>query len=99
MSEFAEFFEQFAEAVVDHDLGRLRSYSGRGMYGNYCLGLEVDDLSNIIMLGIQIGAIFGSESSFNTLCHDQMGKGMILYWPMVEWTDEMGEIIARFQDV
>lgn len=54
-----------------------QSYSGRGMYGAYCVGVSLDSISESD--GIPLS---GSRT-------DSMGKGIIVYWPNVPWPAEI----------
>jgi hypothetical protein len=81
--------------------GRLRdNYSGRRMFGRSCLGLVVDDLSELIrwMFGVA-NAVDGEEAEVSEnlqefveylgtqrTLHDSMGLQQIFYWSGVEVT-------------
>ena len=54
-----------------------RSYSGRGMYGKYCLGVDLPEISGLVRLG---GVPLPTT--------DSMGKGIIAYWPRVPPPEE-----------
>ena len=59
--------------LVDGDL-RL-NYSGRGMYGNSCLGIVTDDPTACMEYAAQRG-ITGAKM-------DNMGRQYIVYWPNI----------------
>jgi hypothetical protein len=82
---------------VFEDAGfECRSYSGRGMYGRSCLGVELDR-------GIHLGE-FVSEVilelthhpegydqvafAFRSMKRDSMGLGEILYFPQIDFVGE-----------
>ncbi len=79
----------------------VRSYSGRGMFGKECLGVDIDcgKLGNFIARVIQgMQCQEGAENidalteAFEHMAQDQMGKGIIVYFPDVPFTaDEEGE--------
>lgn len=49
-----------------------RSYSGRGMYGKQCLGVDLPKIAHLVKLG---GVPLPTT--------DSMGLGIIAYWPNV----------------
>lgn len=54
------------------------SYSGRGMYGKSCVGIDVDsynEMEGVIEKALEHG-IKGAKT-------DSMGKGYIVYWPSI----------------
>lgn len=79
---------------------KAREYSGRGMYGKRCLGIEFDSGSELKVVA-QIVRSFvefmGDETDVDALevCDlldelsnystDSMGRGTIMYWPSIEW--------------
>lgn len=71
-----------------------RSYSGRGMYGRYCLGVSTDDSpvklgANTVLSLIDAGEEdLAREFADLRACQDQLGLGIIVYWPQIEWSDE-----------
>jgi len=70
---------------------KVRTYSGRNMYGKECLGIDCNYGSEIEL--IEEAASQGIRGAKI----DTMGKGMIVYWPDLEkneWLDlETGEEI------
>lgn len=58
------------------------SYSGRGMYGQQCLGIDFDDMGEAfrfaLLLGDDLAGILARPS------FDSMGLGIVAYWPNVE---------------
>ena len=73
----------------------VRSYSGRGMSGKECLGVNIcrDGLGNFI--GNVLRAIGGDPNvnleeiaeAFDGLLTDSMGKGQIIYFPDVPFVE------------
>jgi len=77
---------QQLEALEEHvsDVGgEMCSYSGRAMYGEECLGIELDDTADAFRLALLISddnlAVALRSPKF-----DDMGKGIIVYFPDVE---------------
>ena len=75
----------------------MRSYSGRSMYGRDCLALDGD--LHLIMTNLVAAALYEGESfsptskdeilnALSALRTDQMGRGMIVYFPTVEFVTE-----------
>ena len=86
---------------------RIRSYSGRAMYGDRCVGIDGDNPLEILS-AFYAGAFYLTPSDieidWDELTRlvregrmDSMGKGVILYFPSVSWpegevdSDEMTE--------
>lgn len=71
----AEAVRDFASSIQ----GDVRRYSGRGMYGQECLGIDGDfdrdDFAFRIGAHPFLGRVLGKPR------FDQMGKGIIAYWP------------------
>lgn len=62
------------QALEAEGLGHFRArYSGRGMYGESCLGFDTDDPDEVKYRVRNAGIKGGSI--------DNMGLGWIVYWP------------------
>lgn len=61
------------------------TYSGRGMYGNMCIGWDLDHLSELASLGIALAEILGDAGHdiARSVRTDSMGRGYIAYFPDV----------------
>jgi hypothetical protein len=79
-----------------------RSYSGRGMYGKQCVGVTLDGDGSSFQLGAAVSAAFFDLDEDEALdniadlarlrvCEDSMGRGVIVYWPSVEWPADVEE--------
>lgn len=55
--------------------GRVRTYSGRGMYGRECLSIYCDNATTCI----EAAAHHGIRSSRQ----DSMGREYVVYWPAI----------------
>jgi hypothetical protein len=83
-----------AQQMIDalQDTFDVRSYSGRGMYGANCVGIDVEGFGEIMKMAAAL-IDYGIESDVvfelgETLNWDSMGHGKILYWPSLRLTDE-----------
>lgn len=56
----------------------IRSYSGRGMYGKECLGIEISKGADLSRLAVSVGKDW---LELGEPKRDQLGMGTILYWP------------------
>ena len=74
---------------VDGD-GEMYSYSGRGMFGRQCLGIDFDSMSDAFRFALLIEdedlAVMLSQPRF-----DNMGLGIVIYWPNVEAPEGLDE--------
>lgn len=86
-----------------------RSYSGRGMYGNHCLGVEVSDVGDLVgsvveQLGEEEDPGYETIAlAFRTMRTDGMGLDVIVYFtgvPYVEdfWSSTGAEEDAEYPD-
>lgn len=83
------------KSVIEQIGYATRSYSGRGMYGNCCLGVELEKplgrfFADLLQeweyrddLRYQVAV-----DAFNSMKTDSMGLGIIVYFEDVQWTDE-----------
>lgn len=67
-----------------------RAYSGRGMYGERCIGITCHSaLTTIGQLTMYLARNGVSDDVINELlacpCSDNMGMGSILYFPKSKW--------------
>lgn len=72
------------ESIADSiDGGSLsRDYSGRSMYGETCYGVEGDNEAELLItIGRELGDLLDIVG-FPKL--DNMGMGIIAYWPGIE---------------
>ncbi len=86
--------------AICEDLGLdVRSYSGRGMYGDQCVGVDCHNptqtLAQIMFAlceegpdGLDAAEHFTRVEAVRT---DSMGLGMILYFPRLPWVAEESE--------
>lgn len=87
-------YSSFTERLIDvlsaagYD---YREYSGRGMFGKQCVGVDVSDLRDLMGLLAEISKI---DPEFTAMLiqdaqFDDMGRGMIIYWPKASITKEV----------
>lgn len=61
-----------------------RSYSGRGMYGDQCVGVALGDTRQVW----DIAQTFArAELNVPAPLTDSLGRGIIAYWPSVKWPE------------
>lgn len=84
-----EMFDAIVEACDNLGLN-YRDYSGRGMYGERCIGFTSDNYANdLFYLGKEIGIEY---PDFDTpIKIDNMGMDMIIYFPSIPWIGEEGD--------
>jgi hypothetical protein len=63
-----------------------RSYSGRGMFGRQCVGVSGRTVASVLR---DVPREFGEPHT------DNMGMGVIAYWPSVEWPDATIGSVSR----
>lgn len=58
-------------------------YSGRGMYGETCIGVELRDLSDLFALGVELARSNGHLAAdlADDVMTDDLGLGIIAYFP------------------
>jgi hypothetical protein len=77
---------------------RARSYSGRGMFGKSCVGIEIPGDVSSFRLAAAIAAAFhdlDEDEALNDVadlarlrvCEDNMGRDTIVYFPQVAWPE------------
>jgi hypothetical protein len=93
-------FKELCELIEDAGY-TPRSYSGRGMYGRYCLGVVIEhsNPSKVLTELILSLCIFaGTEAdqlervqwvcqNLDDMRSDSMGRDMIVYWPDIKWEE------------
>lgn len=79
------------DAAWDADL-KVRSYSGRAMFGEHCLGLQFYEIRNLAKFFISLAADDASLAGDLALRlrTDSLGLGEIAYFPGIE-SDEDDE--------
>lgn len=66
----------------------VRSYSGRGMYGDTCVAVVLGDYSSTWTLALAIADANNGNADLFGLPEprsDSMGLGTVLYWPSLKW--------------
>lgn len=84
--------------VYDHGFLNMhvRSYSGRGMYGEQCIAVVVPQYSNVWDLAVALTEA-AHMNDFDTFelgspNQDNMGRGQVYYWPSLKWPADAEEI-------
>ena len=71
------------DLLMDIEGAELRSYSGRAMYGQECLGIDMDGMDDAFRFALMVT---DSElaDALSSPRFDSMGMGIIVYFPNVE---------------
>ena len=71
------------ELASAYDARFCTDYSGRGMYGNQCIGITVENTSVLLHIIVALAADEPdlAEELCDGICSDNMGRDMIFYWP------------------
>ena len=77
--------EDLAQEVGLYPEAVRTEYSGRGMYGKRCVGIVLDDVTQMLTIGAGLQEALGEIPNART---DSMGRGMILYFPDLQVEDE-----------
>ena len=85
------FLELLREVYEDGNVEmEVRSYSGRGMYGERCIGVVLGGYTSAWTLALAIADrnngnmdLFGLDAPRE----DSMGLGRIYYWPHLTWPE------------
>lgn len=67
---------------------RVARYSGRGMYGRYCVGAILDSLESAIA---KVGRYVENPDSLKGMRTDSLGLDMVAYWPHLSWPPDVEE--------
>jgi hypothetical protein len=78
-----EQIETIQDLASEIDGAELRSYSGRGMYGKQCLGIDMDSMADAFRFALMVEDEDLTVALSNP-CFDSMGLGIIVYFPNVE---------------
>lgn len=91
IKEDNQAFLDLLVTVADDSDYETRSYSGRDMYGEHCIGIVMDDDSSIAFLAYNIGRADEDEvaaSYMERVATDNIGLNTIVYFPSVKVADE-----------
>lgn len=85
-----------------------QKYSGRAMYGSYCLGVTTDNTIQCVLEVIDRyletcgdDAIDNTRELIDRLFNpreDSMGLRSIIYWPRIKWPDNFDPDEDDFED-
>ncbi len=73
------------------------TYSGRYMYGEWCIGFDLDSAKDIAFIALAAAEFMGEDEVIefiNTARTDSMGMGIIVYFPgytCPEWNEDEWE--------
>jgi hypothetical protein len=68
------------QEAIEQSGYKTRPYSGRGMYGKECLGVQVASIGDLYILGTKIGKLT-AVASIHWPSIDTLGLNIIAYWP------------------
>ena len=69
-----------------------RSYSGRGMFGTRCVSISGNSISAWkVASSLWFNNFDEIDLDVPEPRQDQLGLGIVLYWPTIEWTEECEE--------
>lgn len=89
-NRYKDFFERLVETSDQLGLS-LRPYSGRGMYGKSCPAIVIDDMTDLLRLGVELGVNGLNETGLPGTSTDSMGRDIVVYWPSVKVEVEEGD--------
>ena len=90
MVNAASFLELLREVYQDGNIEMsVRSYSGRGMYGESCIGVVLGDASAWTLALALADLNNGNMDLFGLAAprEDSMGMGRVYYWPHLKWPE------------
>lgn len=86
--------KSFIQEVLEQSMP-VRSYSGRGMCGRYCLAVEADSLGEMMVALFECGTDSGEglsgeecaelRDAFQEMKTDSLGRGTIFYFPSLQY--------------
>lgn len=87
--------DDFEDAAYQIDADIRDDYSGRGMYGDTCIGVTFDQYGgNEMELGVLLGQKLDADDAYalaRNARSDSMGLGTIIYFPNFKFEDEEDE--------
>lgn len=98
-------FVKMVRAVAETQDATVMSYSGRGMYGKECLAVSLDDsngygfTSRVVFEATweyrgdddEDSLMEGMLDIIEGTATDNLGRGIVLYWPSVTYEEEREE--------
>ena len=78
---------QYLTALLEDAGYDPQPYSGRGMFGKQCVSVRSDERLLMVLSDI-VGCIEDKMQSAELLRRaetDQMGTGIVVYWPSAKW--------------
>lgn len=76
--------QRLLDALYTHNW-EPRAYSGRGMFGKQCIAVSLTGESQLWQLARTVPIDVDAPHT------DQLGKGLIAYWPNYEWPKDEGK--------
>ena len=95
MGALTEYDVKFCELLRDAGF-KPRSYSGRGMYGKECVAISAESEAGAGYAIARQNATKDYEINLDMIMNrvktDSLGKSVVLYWPSLEWTQNLSEM-------
>jgi len=88
----SEQFDHIETCFMNTDGEDIMSYSGRGMYGDQCLGLTFEGFSDAFNFALEVSAYDGLAELLSSPSYDSMGRGIVIYFRNIAVPSE---VIAR----
>jgi hypothetical protein len=88
--------DELRDAVSDVD-GTLRPYSGRAMYGQECLGIDLDSEADAFRIALAIQSSDLADA-LSRPRYDSMGLGIIVYFPNVAVPEGVTDDDDEYED-
>lgn len=66
-------------------------YSGRNMFGKFCVGFILDTVGEVLALGMAFADVLPDEQAYwlaGDMAWDNMGRSYIAYFPGLQLADE-----------
>ena len=77
-----EQVDTMKDLLMDIGDAHLRPYSGRSMYGQECLGIDMENMADAFRFALMVTDSDLADALFNPR-FDNMGMGIIVYFPNV----------------
>ncbi len=87
-----ETFDKLVDTIEDAGF-EARAYSGRSMYGRWCLGVNCEEPMSCLMTIVSsfcenaddVDAVRDLVDALSDPSSDAMGRGGVLYWSSIPW--------------
>ena len=90
----AKMIKEFCDEAFENDemIKYENAYSGRCMYGDRCVGIYTEENTMEVIVRLcdylRDNGIDNAYDALEYICTDQLGMGMIIYFPNIEGEDD-----------